>query len=68
MTHLLAKRIPDERGICPNSETTYTLLGPLFPRKRGLLDFESALNDPDARDDEDTYERVCILMTGGFAD
>ncbi|MGJ5163138.1 hypothetical protein [Bradyrhizobium sp. HKCCYLR1051] len=68
MANLLAKRIPDGTGIYSHTQCTCTLLGPRFPRKRGLLDFASALNDPDARNDEDTYERVCILMTGGFAD
>lgn len=68
MATLLAKCIPDGTGIYSPTQATYTLLGVRFPRSRGLLDFAAALNDPDARNDEDTYERVCILMTGGFAD
>jgi hypothetical protein len=66
--NLLAKRIPDGTGIYSISQANYTTLGPRFPRKHGLLDFAAVLNDPDARYDQDTYERVCILFTGGFAD
>lgn len=65
---LLAKRIPDGSGIYSNTQATYTTLGARFPRSRGFLDFAAVLNDPDARNDNDTYERVCILITGGFAD
>jgi hypothetical protein len=65
---LLAKQIPDGTGIYSNSQATYSQLGPRFPRSQGLLNFEAVLNDPTARYDEATYERVCMLMTGGFAD
>ncbi len=65
---LLAKMIPDERGIVSRSQTTYAALHGVVPlHPRGGLDFDSVLHEP-APYNVRTYERVAMLMTGGFAD
>jgi len=69
VTPLLAKLAANSDGIVEsNRYTTYGHLGERFPRDRfGDIDFAAALGRP-CRYDMRTYERVVMLMTGGFAD
>lgn len=67
---LLATMLSNARGVIDiETQTTYGALGPRFPRARaGGLDFAAVLADRDAPYNRATYERVVILMSGGFAD
>lgn len=64
---LLAQAIADSDGIVRSS--TYGRLGEHFPRNgHGELNFAAALGLVCAFYDERNYQRVVMLMTGGFAD
>jgi len=65
---LLAKMIPDANGVVDCYKfTTYASLDQIIPDRKLQIDFSSVLFQP-APYTGATYERVVMLMTGGFAD
>jgi hypothetical protein len=67
---LLAKLHADKRGIVDiHRQTTYGALNGIVRNDRqGGLNFAAVLNETAAPYTNATYERVVMLLTGGFAD
>jgi len=64
---LLAGLIFGEDGIAVRGRTTYGNLNQIIPTRELQIDFNSVLFQK-APYTMATYERVVMLMTGGFAD
>lgn len=64
---LLASLAFGEDGIALRGYTTYGNLNQIIPWRQLQIDFSSVLFQP-APYTAATYERVVMLMTGGFAD